>query len=722
MHVFLLNIFTLLEHQPCSVSVAATHQLLTNIFEHLCDLIISNTEFRHVSGAIITETDLRTLEKLNRMNISALEEITGHAKHGQRLPEEFLGEEKALRNVGDRFAEHVLEGAKAYIMSFFYIVFTVTIGYPLVTGIATAAGLNADRAFYVTRFIDSLIYFWLPQINIIILRLLQGRPLRHRMVARTVCIADVPWVAQASEAFLSKLFACSYSIAGLNVISGNPADHLVHRHTHRVVRGSLIVCGRPDGRLSALTSLEATVCLSVNQASSIQSLGSTAETVTIGHNPFTLPLSFRGIFLNDHRPKFLCETMLSAPEKAAPNDFVVSKNFAIQGLLQRNISRSSLGWDSDADSDSNDRPGHGPSMKSSSMGKSMRRSSSAGNFSSIFKDKATKDEMVNISDSSSSSHALLGHYSDMQKGNAGRSHGMGLTRMSGQAHVDAHTVQTVLADMMKEKAGIAKIRKLFDKIDIDGIGTIDIKQFTVAMMGSDPSLTEGDCRKIFEEADVDHSGGCSFEEFLALAKTPEANLMNTLQKRDRNRAGLSVIQPSEENYFGEDFRKNAPSSVKTFQLAKSQHYAMELYEARIASLQRYVAFCVLFHQLGKRVQDFFPKISFGLLGYRMDRTHSIMRIATTASPVSGADVRERMEVMRIKHTINNAVATISRAWSRYLDRKLQEALNKSDSALGSSSRRLPRVISRHLLLGKSGLNPPKRDELVEASDSPGIFF
>ena len=706
------------------MSVAATHQLLTNIFEHLCDLIISNTEFRHVSGAIITETDLRTLEKLNRMNIGALEEITGYDKHGERLPEEFLGEEKALRNVGDRFAEHVLEGAKAYIMSFFYIVFTVTIGYPLVTGIATAAGLDTDRAFYVTRFIDSLIYFWLPQINIIILRLLQGRPLRHRMVARTVCIADVPWVAQASEAFLSKLFACSYSIAGLNVISGNPADHLVHRHTHRVVRGSLIVCGRPDGRLSALTSLEATVCLSVNQASSIQSLGSTAETITIGHNPFTLPLSFRGIFLNDHRPKFLCETMLSAPEKAVSNDFVVSKNFAMQGLLQRNNafaqrrnSRSSLGWDSDADSDFNDSSGPGPCMKSSSTGKAMRRSSSTGSFSSMFKDKATKDEMINISDSSFSSHALLGQYSNMQKGNGGGSDGMGLTRMSGQAHVDTHTVQTVLADMMKEKAGIAKIRKLFDAIDTEGSGTIDIEQFTVAMMESDPSLTEDDCRKIFEEADVDHSGGCSFEEFLALAKTPEADLMNTLQKRDRNRAGLSVIQPNEESYFGEEFRKNAPSSVKTFQLAKSQHYAMELYEARIASLQRYVAFCVLFHQLGKRVQDFFPKISFGLLGYRMDRTHSIMRIATTASPVSGADVRERMEVMRIKHTINNAVATISRAWSNYLDRKFQEALNNSDGAFGSSSRRLPRVASRRLLLGNSGLNSSKSD-LLDASDGP----
>ena len=115
-----------------------------------------------MSGAIITETDLRTLERLNQMNIGALEEITGHDKHGLRLPKEFLGQEKALRNIGDRFAEHVLEGAKAYIMSFFYIVITVTFGYPLVTGIATAAGLDTDRAFYVTRFIDSLIYFWLP--------------------------------------------------------------------------------------------------------------------------------------------------------------------------------------------------------------------------------------------------------------------------------------------------------------------------------------------------------------------------------------------------------------------------------------------------------------------------------------------------------------------------------------------------------------------------------
>ena len=177
------------------------------------------------------------------------------------------------------------------------------VGYPLISGIGYAAGLRTDTSpgdqlFYLLRFCDALVYFWLPQINVFILRLIQGRNLRHRMVGRTVVIGDpCPWVAQSAEAFLSKIFACSYSIAGLNALSGNPADHLVHRHTHRVVRGSLFVCGRPDGRLSALTTLEASTCLAVNQASSIQSLGGTCESITIGHNKSKLPLSHKGIFL-----------------------------------------------------------------------------------------------------------------------------------------------------------------------------------------------------------------------------------------------------------------------------------------------------------------------------------------------------------------------------------------------------------------------------------------
>uniref|UniRef100_A0A7S1GRL4 EF-hand domain-containing protein n=1 Tax=Cyclophora tenuis TaxID=216820 RepID=A0A7S1GRL4_CYCTE len=130
------------------------------------------------------------------------------------------------------------------------------------------------------------------------------------MTGRTVVIGDIPWVAQAADAFLSKLFACSYSIAGVNVQNGNAQDHLVHRHTHRVVRGTLLLCGRPDGRLSALSSAESSVCLSLNQASSIQSIGGSCESVTIGHNPWSMSLTKKDVFLQSFRPHFLCERLV----------------------------------------------------------------------------------------------------------------------------------------------------------------------------------------------------------------------------------------------------------------------------------------------------------------------------------------------------------------------------------------------------------------------------
>ena len=48
----------------------------------------------------------------------------------------------------------------------------------------------------------------------------------------------------------------------------------------------------------------------VNQASSIQSLGGTCESITIGHNKSKLPLSHKAISLKSHRPLFLCEKVL----------------------------------------------------------------------------------------------------------------------------------------------------------------------------------------------------------------------------------------------------------------------------------------------------------------------------------------------------------------------------------------------------------------------------
>lgn len=302
--------------EPCSVSVAATHQLLTNLFEYISVMVLDDHRYRTATGAVISEQDLQILEKCNKENIEALSEIVGANRFGYALDTVTIVE-KDLRQAGDVWSEHILENAKAYIMSFLYIFVTLVSGYPIMYALAHAAGGldDSNNWMYLIRAFDAAIYFWLPQINITLLRLVQGRNLLHRMVGRTVVIGDIPWVAQCAEAFLSKLFACSYSIAGLNVLSGNPVDHLVHRHTHKVVRGTLLVCGRPDGRLSALSTAEAAVSLSVNQASSIQSLGGSCESITIGHNPFKLPLSSVGIFLKRKRPLFLCERLLVEADK-----------------------------------------------------------------------------------------------------------------------------------------------------------------------------------------------------------------------------------------------------------------------------------------------------------------------------------------------------------------------------------------------------------------------
>ncbi len=623
--------------EPCSVSVVATHQLLTNIFEHVCMTILSEPHFRYVTGSTINERDLQTLERLNVDNIKALERIVGVDRKGTILHDKLLRTEADLRAAGDVWSEHILENAKAYIMTFIYIVVTVTIGYPLVSGIAEAVGLKDERYYYITRFLDSLIYFWLPQINIMILRIIQGRNKRHRMVGRTVVIGDpCPWVAQSAEAFLSKIFACSYSIAGLNVLSGNPADHLVHRHTHRVVRGSLLVCGRPDGRLTALTTLEASTCLAVNQASSIQSIGGTCESITIGHNKSKLPLSAKAIFLESFRPQFLCEKLLEesdsnvndmATTAAGEGNVEVVPSTFVEDLkrLGQSARRFSLRQMFVAAST------EGGSLKLS------QRFTRRGSMQATSGGESEDGRQLNVNMNSTthrSSAALMGAYANMEK-----------EAKSKAARVGDHNkfdIDTVMEEMIKENAGDDQYRKIFEDIDSDGSGELDFDEFVEAYKRINPEVSLLQLEQMFEEADLDGGGTLCFAEFVKLVKMSQVEVLGKLSVKNRDKRGLVQVMPSNETYFGEELRKTAPKGTGVFLMSESQHIVMELYESRIASMQRFVAMTVMFHQMGSRVQNFFPNISFGYLGYRMDRTHSIMRIATTASPVSGADVRDRM--------------------------------------------------------------------------------
>jgi len=606
--------------EPCSVSVAATHQLLTNIFEHICITLIGDPHFHHASGSTVTDRDLQVLERCNQDNIKALEDIVGVDKNGNEIHQARSQTERELRSAGDLWAEHILENAKAYIMSFVYVVATVTSGFPLISAVAKACGLSGSEGyFYIIRFLDALIYFWLPQINITIIRLFQGRNLRHRMVGRCVVIGDVPWVAQSAEAFLSKIFACSYSIAGLNVLSGNPADHLVHRHTHRVVRGSLLVCGRPDGRLPALTSLEASTCLSVNQASSIQSMGGTCESITIGHNKSKLPLSHKAIYLKSHRPLFLSEKILD--------------NMDADESARREMEQSKE-----------------DEKKKFSLSRLFGIPSRAERHAD-FMDMAKSRKATTVRSSAS----LMGAYVNLERE---------ARKKRAQASTGQHEdVAYVIETMIKERQGIENTNRLFNEIDVHGDGVITQEQFIAAYQKNDASISEEHLKKLFAEADINETGTLEFDEFLKVSQMP--SLLAELKIKNRDERGLVQVQPSQEGYFGEDLKKDSELGANSMAMSQSQHFSMELYESRIASLQRFVSMTVMFHQMGMRVQSFFPKISFGYFGYRMDRTHSIMRIATTASPVSGADVRERMDELRLMLEVERSVQMIARNWKKW---------------------------------------------------------
>jgi hypothetical protein len=238
---------------------------------------------------------------------------------------------------------------------------------------------------------------------------------------------------------------------------------------------------------------------------------------------------------------------------------------------------------------------------------------------------------------------------------------------------------------------LSRLRVIFDEADSNKDGMLNEVEFCAALQVCDPSLSNDEAFKIFQEAEGEQDGVRNYDNFVDFARLSQSETAAILQTRNRNSRidstfGLVNVKPSEERYFGEELKKNAPGSMNAFSMTKTQHFSMELNESRIDSLQRFVSMTVMFHQMGHRVQSFFPRISFGLLGYRMDRSQSIMSIATTASPVSGADVRERMKHLRVVKTVRSAVQVIERAWLTYERNKTKKIMR--GCTCGEISRKL----------------------------------
>ena len=178
--------------EPCTLSVIATQQLLTDILLYLM-VQVEKHGLKDLAGGVYNHADIKAMKECNKAHISALEQITGTTRNG------VARESDANLDLKDRglyWSQHVLETPIAWMMVFTYVMATVIAGAPLVTGIANNWLRDGHDAYWPLIVADGFIYVFSPQLCMLLLRLTQGRPLIHRLTGRTVVIGDVPWVCQ----------------------------------------------------------------------------------------------------------------------------------------------------------------------------------------------------------------------------------------------------------------------------------------------------------------------------------------------------------------------------------------------------------------------------------------------------------------------------------------------------------------------------------------------
>ena len=278
------------------------------------------------------------------------------------------------------------------------------------------------------------------------------------------------------------------------------------------------------------------------QASSIQNLGVTCESISVGHNPFKLPLSARGVTLPGNRALFLCE-----------------KEFELRAKAEK------------------------------------QRSEKA----------AAMIEQMNMDGSKHS----------VQSGATADDDGSFLRRAG---------VSKATLELMTDKKAISAE---------EGFGA---PMSASALLGAMEGILK------------DPSTGQPSRSLALAAVARNPDLIKDLKTSAAKPERFGRIEPLNEPFLGAWMATSAKlKKLSTQGLMERQQLVQTLYEGRYASMQRLVAFFVMFHEMGKQVQDFWPRVSGGLLGYDMSRSQSIMRIATTASPVSGMEVRLRaLELQR----------------------------------------------------------------------------
>ena len=181
---------------------------------------------------------------------------------------------------------------------------------------------------------------------------------------------------------------------------------------------------------------------------------------------------------------------------------------------------------------------------------------------------------------------------------------------------DMTEMQHVLEEMIDERMSDVQVVTIFNALDTDGDGSLGFDEFVKAYQVLNPNASMVQLNAMFQEADLDGSGTIDLHEvsfqlinldshrvtfsystldystplqFIQLAKIAPLDLLGKQSLFDRDTRGLMQLLPSKEEYFGEMMIKSYNKGVGLITVSQSQHLAMELYESRIASMQRFVA-------------------------------------------------------------------------------------------------------------------------------------
>ena len=341
--------------EPSTVAVAAAKQTLTELLFYLAQQMSNNIYHTNPFGMTLSSESLMVLAMMKEDFLyNNLVKIVGTNAEGELIKS--TTNQELVRD-GGYWANHVIETPLAWAIHALYVLITVGWAIPFGYTIPLAKTLwrlliwvtPIPQDWFLIKLIDPVIalvdigiYIFGSWLWTLALRYFQGRELFARIGKRSLVIGDVPWVNQILKNYVSKLFSLSYGIASIEVHGANAEDDLLHDFGHRVVRGTLLFLGVPDGRRSPkLKQKESAVIMTGKQADGVRNINVGPEVVVMGSNPEIAHKGFSNAIVlesNDdcfyfHNDDFYFQDKSAEDQKALIEELRESRFSAFERLL-----------------------------------------------------------------------------------------------------------------------------------------------------------------------------------------------------------------------------------------------------------------------------------------------------------------------------------------------------------------------------------------------------